>query len=140
MRKIEFWNSLSSYMLNNGMVNFKNLYFSIFWNSDVKIVFFKQKVSGKYAPYAIFWTKHPRYAKSDDFARVCEIINHDLFWCQKLPKTNSQMTLRLIFNHFFEKSHFGTFSVFHIKYFVILGDKKSKLKNGASQNNFDHRS
>ena len=50
------------------------------------------------------------------------------------------MTLGLIFNHFFDKRHFGTFSVFYTKYWVILGDKKSKLKNGASEKNFDVRS
>ena len=34
------------------------------------------------------------------------------------------MTLGLIFNHFFAKTHFGAFSVFHPKYAVIFEDKK----------------
>ena len=34
------------------------------------------------------------------------------------------MTLGLIFNHCFHKTHFGAFSVFHAKYMVILEDKK----------------
>ena len=33
------------------------------------------------------------------------------------------MTLGLIFNHLFAKTHFGAFSVFHTKYTVILEDK-----------------
>ena len=44
------------------------------------------------------------------------------------------------FNHFFDKTHFGAFSVFRAKYTVILEDKKSKLKNGASEKNFDTKS
>ena len=72
----------------------------------------------------IFWTKQQKYSKSDDFARVCAIINHDLFWCQKLSKTNLRMTLGLIFNHLFWKHHFGAFSVFYTKYSSIFGDKK----------------
>ena len=36
------------------------------------------------------------------------------------------MTLGLIFNHFFAKTHFGAFSVFHAKYMVILEDKKNQ--------------
>ena len=35
------------------------------------------------------------------------------------------MTLGLIFNHFFDKTHFGAFSVFRTKYTVILEDKKN---------------
>ena len=35
------------------------------------------------------------------------------------------MTLGLIFNHFFDKTHFGEISVFHAKYMVILEDKKN---------------
>ena len=72
----------------------------------------------------IFWTKQQKYSKSDDFARVCAIINHDLFWCQKLSKSNLRMTLGLIFNHLFWKHHFGAFSVFYTKYSSIFGDKK----------------
>ena len=83
-----------------------------------------KKLSGKNAPYVIFWTKQQKYSKSDDFARVCAIINHDLFWCQKLSKTNLRMTLGLIFNHLFWKHHFGAFSVFYTKYSSIFGDKK----------------
>ena len=92
-----------------------------FW---YRICIFWQKLSGKNAPYVIFWTKQQKYSKSDDFARVCAIINHDLFWCQKLSKTNLRMTLGLIFNHLFWKHHFGAFSVFYTKYSSIFGDKK----------------
>ena len=45
------------------------------------------------------------------------------------------MTLGFIFNHFFAKTYFGAFSVFHTKYVVILEDKKSKHKNTASEKN-----
>ena len=72
----------------------------------------------------IFWTNQSKYSKSDDFARVYSIINHDLFWCQKPPETNLWMTLGLIFNHFFDKTHFGAFSVFYTNYLLIFGDKK----------------
>ena len=75
----------------------------------------------------IFWTNQPKYSKSDDFAWVCAIINHDLLCCQKLPKTNI-WNLGLIFNHFFEKHHFGAFSVFHTNYLVILGEKKIQIE------------
>ena len=34
------------------------------------------------------------------------------------------MTLGLIFNHFFYKTHFGAFSVFYTNYSLIFGDKK----------------
>ena len=72
----------------------------------------------------IFWTNQSKYSKSDDFERVYSIINHDLFWCQKPPETNLWMTLGLIFNHFFDKTHFGAFSVFYTNYSSIFGDKK----------------
>ena len=38
-RNKDLWNSLSSYMLKS-KVNLRNLYFSIFLNSDTKLVFF----------------------------------------------------------------------------------------------------
>ena len=88
------------------------------------ICIFLQKLSGKNAPHVIFWTNQPKYSKSDDFARVYSIINHDLFWCQKPTKTNLRMTLGLIFNHLFWTHHFGAFSVLHTKYSSIFGDKK----------------
>ena len=47
-----------------------------------------------------------------------------LFWYQKLSKTNLWMTLELIFNHLFWKHHFWAFSVLHIKYPLIFRDKK----------------
>ena len=93
----------------------------IFW---YRICIIWQKMSGKNAPYVIFWTKQQKYSKSDDFVRVCAIINHDFFWCQKLSKTNLRMTLGLIFNHLFWKHHFGAFSVFYTNYSSIFGDKK----------------
>ena len=55
---------------------------------------------------------------------ILPIINHDLFWYQKQPKTNLWMTLGLVFNHFLKKHHFGGFSVFYTKYSLIFGDKK----------------
>ena len=72
----------------------------------------------------IFWTKQQKYSKSDDFARVYSIINHNLFWRQKPPETNLWIALGLIFNHFFDKTHFGAFSVFYTNYSSIFGDKK----------------
>ena len=35
------------------------------------------------------------------------------------------MTLGLIFIHFFAKTHFGAFSVFHTKSLLIVEDKKN---------------
>ena len=46
LRNIDFWNSLSSYMLNS-MVSFKNPYVSMFLSSDIKFVFFNKKWVGK---------------------------------------------------------------------------------------------
>ena len=87
----------------------------------------------------IFWTNQPKYSKSDEFARVCAIINHDLFWCQKLPKTNLWMTLGLIFNHIFKKYHFGAFSVFYTNYSLILGDKKIQTQKWCIREKFRHQ-
>ena len=87
----------------------------------------------------IFWTKYQKYSKSDDFARVCAIINHDLFWCQKLSKTNLRMTLGLIFNHLFWKHHFGAFSVFYTKYSSIFGDKKIQTQKWCIWKKFRHQ-
>ena len=81
-------------------------------------------------------TKQQKYSKSDNFVRVCTIINHDLFWCQKLPKTNLWMTLGLIFNHLFKKHHFGAFSVFHTKYSLIFGDKKIQTQKWCIREKF----
>ena len=49
LRNIDFWNSLSSYMLKS-MVTFKISYFSMFLSFDMKLVFFWEKLSGKNAP------------------------------------------------------------------------------------------
>ena len=85
-------------------------------------------------------TNHQKNSKSDDFGRVCAIINHDLFWSQKQSKTYLWMTLGLIFNHLFSKHHFGAFSVFYSKNTVIFEEKKSQLKNVGSKKNVDTRS
>ena len=84
----------------------------------------------------IFWTNQSKYSKSDDFARVYSIINHDLFWCQKPPETNLWMTLGLIFNHFFDKTHFGAFSVFYTNYSLIFGDKKIQTQKWCIREKF----
>ena len=84
----------------------------------------------------IFWTNQSKYSKSDDFARVYSIINHDLFWCQKPPETNLWMTLGLIFNHFFDKTHFGAFSVFYTNYSLIFGDKKIQIQKWCIREKF----
>ena len=107
-----------------------------FW---YEICIFWQKLSGKNVPQVVFLTKQQKYSKSDDFARVCAIINHDLFWCQKLPKTNIWMTLGLIFNHIFEKYHFGAFSVFYTNYSLILGDKKIQTQKWYIWEKFWHQ-
>ena len=46
LRNMDFWNSLSSYMLNSKVI-FKNLYFSKFLNSDIKLVIFDKNWAGK---------------------------------------------------------------------------------------------
>ena len=75
----------------------------------------------------IFWTKQPKYSKSDDFARVCAIINPDLFWCEKMPKTNKWMTLALTFNHIFEKISF--WSIFCFLYQLFVNSWRQKNPN-----------
>ena len=84
----------------------------------------------------IFWTKQQKYSKSADLERVCAIINHDLFLCQKPPETNLRMTLGLIFNHFFYKAHFGAFSVFYTNYSLIFGDKKIQIQKWCIREKF----
>ena len=49
------------------------------------------------------------------------------------------MTLGLIFNHFFAKTHFGAFSVFHTKYGVILEDKKIQTQKWCIREKFRHQ-
>ena len=49
------------------------------------------------------------------------------------------MTLGLIFNHFFAKTHFGAFSVFHTKNRVILEDKKIQTQKWCILENFRHQ-
>ena len=49
------------------------------------------------------------------------------------------MTLGLIFNHFFAKTHFGAFSVFRTKYTVILEDKKIQTQNLCIGKKFRHQ-
>ena len=49
------------------------------------------------------------------------------------------MTLGLIYNHFFDKTHFGAFSVFHTKYLVILEDKKIQTQKWCIQEIFQHQ-
>ena len=49
------------------------------------------------------------------------------------------MTLRLIFNHFFPKTHFGAFSVFHTKYGVIFEDKKIQTKKWCIREKFRYQ-
>ena len=49
------------------------------------------------------------------------------------------MTLGLIFNHFFDKTHFGAFSLFHTKYMVILEDKKIQTQNCCIGKKFRHQ-
>ena len=49
------------------------------------------------------------------------------------------MTLGLIFNHFFDKTHFGAFSVFRSKYMVILEDKKIQTQNWCIREKFLHQ-
>ena len=54
LRNIDFWNSLSSYMLNS-IVNFKILCFSIFLDSHMKFVFFDKNWVGKMPHKWYFW-------------------------------------------------------------------------------------
>ena len=49
------------------------------------------------------------------------------------------MTLGLIFNHFFDKTHFGAFSVFHTKYGVIFEDKKIQTQKWWVREKFRHQ-
>ena len=49
------------------------------------------------------------------------------------------MTLGLIFNHFFDKTHFGEISVFHAKYMVILEDKKIQTQKWCIREKFRHQ-
>ena len=49
------------------------------------------------------------------------------------------MTLGLIFDHFFAKTNFGTFSVFHTKYTVILEDKKFQTQKWWILEKFRHQ-
>jgi len=49
------------------------------------------------------------------------------------------MTLGLIFNHFFDKTHFGAFSVFRAKYTVILEDKKIQTQKWCIREKFRHQ-
>ena len=49
------------------------------------------------------------------------------------------MTLGLIFNHFFPKTHFGAFSVFPAKYMVILEDKKIQTQKWCIREKFRHQ-
>ena len=111
MKKIILWKNLSL-PLTSGVEIF-------FWCTSFEFGFFCLQEL-----LYIWYEKQQKYSKSDDFARVCAIINHDLFWCQKPSKTNLRMTLGLIFNHLFWKHHFGAFPVFYTKYSSIFGDKK----------------
>ena len=49
------------------------------------------------------------------------------------------MTLGLIFNHIFEKYHFGAFSVFYTNYSLILGDKKIQTQKWCIREKFRHQ-
>ena len=49
------------------------------------------------------------------------------------------MTLGLIFNHFFTKTHFGAFSVFYTKYSLIFGDKKIQTQKWCIRKKFRHQ-
>ena len=49
------------------------------------------------------------------------------------------MTLGSIFNHFFAKTHFGAFSVFHTKYGEILEDKKIQTQKWWIREKFRHQ-
>ena len=49
------------------------------------------------------------------------------------------MTLGLIFNHFFPKTHFGAFSVFHTKCGVIFEDKKIQTQKWCIREKFQHQ-
>ena len=46
------------------------------------------------------------------------------------------MTLDLIFDYFFDKTHFGEYSVFHAKYMVILEDKKIQTQKWCIREKF----
>ena len=46
------------------------------------------------------------------------------------------MTLGLIFNHFFDKTHFGAFSVFYTNYSLIFGDKKIQTQKWCIREKF----
>ena len=83
-----------------------------------------QKLSGKNVPQVVFLTKQQKYSKSDNFARVCAIINHNIFWCQKLSKTNPWMTLGLIFIIFFKNIILEHFSIFLYQIFVNFLETK----------------
>ena len=49
------------------------------------------------------------------------------------------MTLGLNFNNFFDKIHFGEFSVFRAKYMVILEDKKIQTQKWCIREKFRHQ-
>ena len=49
------------------------------------------------------------------------------------------MTLGLIFDHFFAKTNFGAFSVFHTNYAVILEDKKFQTQKWWIREKFRHQ-
>ena len=49
------------------------------------------------------------------------------------------MTLGLIFDHFFDKTHFGEYSVFRAKYMVILEDKKIQTQKWWIREKFRHQ-
>ena len=49
------------------------------------------------------------------------------------------MTLGLIFNHFFPKTHFEAFSVFHTKYGVIFEDEKIQTHKWCIREKFCHQ-
>ena len=107
-------------------------YFSILiWN-----LYFLTKTEWEKCPICDILDKP---TKIFQIRRVCAIINHDLFWCQKLPKTNLWMTLGLIFNHIFKKYHFGAFSVFYTNYSLILGDKKIQTQKWCIREKFRHQ-
>ena len=55
LRNIDIWNSLSSYMLDSKVI-FKNPYVSIFFNSDLKFVFFNKNWEGK-MPHKWYFAK-----------------------------------------------------------------------------------
>ena len=46
------------------------------------------------------------------------------------------MTLGLICNHFFDKTHFGAFSVFYTNYSLNLGDKKIQTQKWCIRDKF----